>query len=306
MLPFLAGAFASCVVLAGLEFSGVEVAVRFLPFRAPAPQGAPLRVQRRPRRRASSATPTSSPPSSSRASETKESVTPPSSRRSSARSLVLPRSSQGLAYFKVPKTGSTLLMRAFKRACKKDDKLIIHDHGGGCRQDGNPIVSCNASFFEKRFPSIPSIAVLRDPCDRLTSQWAHMKVMDARTFGRLKDPAALLDWIEEAMNGSCPLHSTDCLVRQINAKYRPNHRVILYPQSYFIAQRTRIVCFRQYNFTSLLNQEFQPQCPRLNLVSNARVNVRSHKRFDNSTTCQRIDKIYPEDTRLFRTHCAHL
>ena len=73
------------------------------------------------------------------------------------------------------------------------------------------------------------------------SQWRHMLRMD-RAAWNLTLPGFLRRLAN--LSAACPsgAEGVRCRVRRINAAYRKNHRVILYPQAFFMSPRAVHVC----------------------------------------------------------------
>lgn len=129
-------------------------------------------------------------------------------------------------FYRIPKTGSTLLLEMF-RACQCRN-LIVHDHSDGC----SDLKWCNGSYIDHlQKAKEPAFVVLRHVCDRFLSQHDHMRYVNRGRFGQmsLHSFAMLLqNWTSHCPAGSDGVH---CRVNAINRVYYRHDRVILWPQA---------------------------------------------------------------------------
>jgi len=150
-------------------------------------------------------------------------------------------------YMRVPKTGSTSAMEII-RSLKNEsscfgENIKVHNHVDGCQK----LNVCNGSHIP---PLDASIAVLREPCERFLSVVAHMQSRNnpkhpLNNAARFRSLESVFNFLEASNCKGNP--DPKCLVDFINLdKSLGGHRVILYPQSFFInSATTDVVCSKE-------------------------------------------------------------
>ena len=160
---------------------------------------------------------------------------------------------QRVHFMRVPKTGSTSALEILENDSCFKRRVHIHDHKNGCLD----LQSCNGSCLSP-LPSA-SFAVIRDPCARFLSVTAHMQLVQSPVLD-LGQPSfsQSVEKLLDFYRGSGCRGNTDpvCLTKYINRFTTANftspkntipmwmHRVILYPQSFYVGRDTEIVCFK--------------------------------------------------------------
>ena len=178
-------------------------------------------------------------------------------------------------YYRVPKTGSSSLLLQLKTC---NTHITVHDHADGCRN----ISWCNASLLN---PNKTPFAVVREPCDRFASQFDALKAKKWLFHQHIKDLDSFLTWLEQVS-----------AVREINKYVRSSHRVILYPQSLFVSERSVIHC---YPFKEL------SECGVIKRVDEFGKNTSRVRTWKMSKEqCGIVRRIYSDDVRLYAATCA--
>merc|ERR1712050_276847 len=86
-----------------------------------------------------------------------------------------------------------------------------------------------------------------------------------------------LQWLDSFVS-KCPKFDGSwkrvlCMVKNINDGYHSAHRVIIYPQAFYFASKTTVVCFSPTTLNSRLNHVFSKFCKSFDL-GNGKVNTR--------------------------------
>ena len=137
--------------------------------------------------------------------------------------------------------------------------------------------------------------------------------------------ASLLDWLHK-ITAECA--STQCRVDHINEAYAREmvaplgkkggaHRVILYPQAFFLSSPgTRIICYSKGNFSETWGQFFEDEglCEEawrkagMNLALTNKSPPLAAGAEDLSLSRDeleaRVTSLYPEDMRIYERHCG--
>ena len=176
-------------------------------------------------------------------------------------------------YFRIPKTGSSSLLLQL-RTCHSH--ITVHDHADGCRD----MSWCNASFLDR---NKTPFAVVREPCDRFESQFDALKNKGWLFEGRVRSLDAFLAWLEPASK-----------IDALNKHVRSSHRVILYPQSLFVSEKSVVYC---YPWTGLSGCSMQRVDEFGRAVSKSRTWKLSRDQ------CRIVRRIYSDDVRLHDARC---
>jgi len=222
--------------------------------------------------------------------------------------------SHGVHFYRIPKTGSSSLIAGIlpKLRC---ESVTVHNHGDGCRH----LNWCNGSKLEGVLPTQPVFVVMRHVCSRLESQWLHMVTVDpASIFGQCKTLAQFFQLLR-TLTSHCPAGrlGVHCKVRAINQHYNASHRVILWPQAFYMAPRTMPICYhpewlaaRLQNQMAALGLCHTPYMSNISDVHNAHSNVRNPSNHEQvpggaaaANICAATQQLYDEDDRLWHQHC---
>ena len=236
-------------------------------------------------------------------------------------------------YFRVPKTGSSLIVEALLPEMQCDTEVVVHDHGDGCRD----LSWCYGSHAH--WQRLKSFTVMREPCDRFVSVVDHMRA-EAPTFLRDAQPLLgfknaqrerssdnftielFLDWLGAARNQlssgrGCPRGGAGvlCTVRAVNAAYDRPERVVLWPQAFFTPPHAPVLCFSHAHLanrvTNLVGNMVGDGCrvrqPKVG-EENPRVNTRPEARTSRAVLtkrlCGAIRELHDEDARLWDASCG--
>ena len=205
-------------------------------------------------------------------------------------------------FYRIPKTGSTALLKTVLPELRCES-VTVHDHRTGC-----PDLSwCNGSLEIGILPTQSIFATIRHVCSRLESQWQHMVRADRAQFGHCKTPEQFLALLQNWTAG-CPgkRAGVDCKVRAINRVYRRSHRVILWPQAFYMSPRTMPICYHpQFLEERIQNQvEAITSCkapPQENIE--AYMNVREYNSSMTLRVCAGAARLYDEDDQIWHMHC---
>lgn len=225
------------------------------------------------------------------------------------------REGKHLEYFRMPKTGSTWMMRFFTttgaKPCKTnghDARLWLHDHGKGCEKDPR---SCNASMVDK---DGVVLAVIREPVDHFASQYDHMRKNFVKLSYAIEGERPFYEWLAKTFKGCGDPH---CRVKRLVESYSELHRVILYPQSLFVGDpdAAEIVCYAKEgehmldDVNDVLDKYILPKgtChvpepgPESERVNRDKNHPDGHSvGFTRAEICA----LYPEDCALWERMCA--
>jgi hypothetical protein len=245
-------------------------------------------------------------------------------------------------YFRVPKTASTSAMAVIEADACLTKHVEIRDHGDGCinlwKCNGTCLPVLPALTAETNpwayasFPTSPqiarirSVAVLREPCERFLSSVSHLQGM-VQVYVLPSQTSRLVSWhdtVESLLmilrdrdpttSRGCA-NSTDpsCLVRIINAQTAilGSHRVIIYPQAFFMHPHTDIVCSGGKSsdvikpLYTLLAQA--TGCDEGNMVDVAlnHSNKKPHPSLLSTAQRTEIRELYRPDVLLWNRHCAN-
>jgi hypothetical protein len=165
-------------------------------------------------------------------------------------------------FIRIPKTGSTLAMAAtiWKGPQCIQEKVATHDHIDGCLM----LDRCNGTCVDD---SVPTVAVVREPCDRFLSVLAHMQIVywdqSNDSHGIFSTDQKLFQFLDRSQNWDVAVDSLltfyrqsgcsrslnpSCIVHYVNSLIQFNsgnatstigneewrHRAVLYPQSFYI------------------------------------------------------------------------
>jgi len=139
--------------------------------------------------------------------------------------------------YRVPKTGSTTLITTMGKM--KCAHLTLHDHSDGCKD----LNWCNGSTLAGVLPTQPVVAGLRHVCDRLKSQWRHMRYVDPSPTSNISISQfveLLQNWTRGCPEGSAGVHCKVIKIKRHCSKNCPG--VILWPQAFYMARRTVPIC----------------------------------------------------------------
>ena len=224
-------------------------------------------------------------------------------------------------YYQIPKTGSLTdiaILRTMGCAAIK-----VHDHTTGCPD----LQMCNGTAEMETERGELSFVAVREVCDRFSSQQAHLHRFWPQQFGdntALATAQELLSWLWSITDG-CPSGQAGvaCKVLQINKHLHSNHRVILYPQAFFMGPSTQAICFERErpaeNFMHYLDTlRGGTRCwlrPTSNVSESDRERVRASiiKRQGNHATyphspleaglCSSVKEFYDQDHLFWDTYC---
>lgn len=153
--------------------------------------------------------------------------------------------------YRVPKTGSTTLITTMGKM--KCAHLTLHDHSDGCKD----LNWCNGSKLAGVLPTQPVVAGLRHVCDRLKSQWRHMRyVHPSPPFGNisiLQFVELLQNWTRGCPEGSAGVHCKVIKIKRHCSKNCPG--VILWPQAFYMARRTVPICYHPVWLTTRIENK---------------------------------------------------
>jgi len=139
-------------------------------------------------------------------------------------------------FFRIPRTGSSSAIRLIQPC-----KLALHDHNHCGFANGTWCIG-------DAWRHVDSFAVLREPCDRFESMYAQLspKAWLDPTGRALRSLAKFVDWANATLGPSaCSSDSVGCPVEKSRSLTSTVHRVITWPQAYFISDRTRLGCFHK-------------------------------------------------------------
>ena len=189
----------------------------------------------------------------------------------------------------------------------KCEQVTVHDHGNGCL----PLSWCNGSMLEGVLDTEPVFVTLRDVHSRFDSQWRHMIKKDPDTFDHCKTLEQFLNvlqnWTHGCPGGNAGVH---CKVHAINSHYKRTHRVILWPQAFYMSPRTMPVCYHP-NF---LEERIQNQVKAITLCRGPyRANMSLYRNVGTDSTSATtppshsvwaaVRRLYDEDDRMWQQHC---
>lgn len=240
-------------------------------------------------------------------------------------------------YFRIPKTGSSATTKLLlpKLGCH----LIMHGHG-----DGGVDLQWLSGLHFRMPPNERSIVTIREPCQRFSSVHRHM-LRASTMYSRLvtrhagrSTPAELhgvrkvappavpsyddaISWLSHHANArGCYNQSVTCFARAINDALADQHRVILWPQRFYIPkERVAIIC----HGTQMMARHFAVHLQKLTkckakledineLLSTGleRINVGSvadgrQPEPMSKVTCSRVRQLYSADARLWDETCSH-
>ena len=223
-------------------------------------------------------------------------------------------------FTRVPKTGSSALERVLssgKYPCLTS-KIKFLDHGDGCEHLGR----CNGSCLSR---ATPNFMVLREPGQRFLSIVGHMQMStpelvpsNKMDFGGVPWETSVRTLVDFLWRGFDCLNASDphCLVRFINSQSAVlgRHRVILYPQSFFSNEQTKVICFRDKK-DDILPRLFRifantTSCPISEYLGNPDeatighfFNHRQHSEELSQRMCQQIQAIYSSDFAMWNKIC---
>mmetsp|Transcript_19769 Transcript_19769/g.62236 ORF Transcript_19769/g.62236 Transcript_19769/m.62236 type:complete len:248 (-) Transcript_19769:259-1002(-) len=220
--------------------------------------------------------------------------------------VVATRARERVNYFRVPKTGSTLMTGFLQHRVSECDgaEVVVHGHGQGCNE--RKLESqCNASALP---PSAGRVfGVLRYPPARMVSVINHMRKVDDQP--KFHTPDNLYDWLVATLGGC---DSVDCRVRRLERAYDSVHRVILYPEAYFLAADDPIlVCYHQGYLIDRLNTALRAilgdRCDLLDTAARMNTNDNATYHWADLAASKLVHgtcSLYPEDCALWRSHCG--
>jgi len=236
-------------------------------------------------------------------------------------------------FYRVPKTGSTLAWRVLQSfGCTSYNPsiaahVVMHDHADGCRGQ-----RCNGSATTGE----RSFVTMRHVCSRFESQFSHMiplastidpwlpvgpAVPQARCrqsqLGNLSTIESFVRSLELWTNkcaGSRGWDGVHCAVRSIDAAFCSKHRVVLYPQAYFMSNETSAVCYSPTHMVARLRVHIQAISRCKTLASEPRYlpydatqrgsDARARRSLLDGPACQRVQALYPLDHQLWSTYCS--
>ena len=140
-------------------------------------------------------------------------------------------------FFRIPRTGSSSAIRLIQPC-----KLALHDHNHCSFANGTWCIG-------DAWRHVNSFAVLREPCDRFESMYTQLlpkrRWLD-RTGRALGSLSTFVDWANATLGpNACSSDSVSCPVQRSRSLTGTVHRVITWPQAYFISERTRLGCFHK-------------------------------------------------------------
>ncbi|KAJ1631725.1 hypothetical protein T492DRAFT_993943 [Pavlovales sp. CCMP2436] len=232
-----------------------------------------------------------------------------------------------LHYIRVPKTGSTSLMKHIK-ACVA---LRYHDHALGCLDENQ----CNSTHVHVKEPDAIVFGVVRAPCEHFDSVHRHLlrRKWKYLPYGQKTTPMQLAQWLITLRRSGCSRASPEycaaaangparvqAFARRIFGEYpqrvsRFNSRVFLLPQAFYLpdAPWSRQVCYSR-NSTELTRQvnrvyaDAGVQClmlPEVLESTTRNVNAFLSPRALRGRICLLIEtELYPEDAALYHKHCS--
>jgi len=206
-------------------------------------------------------------------------------------------------------------------------RVDVVDHGDGCLHGWRCNASCPlpplhnpSSRFILR---TPSVAVIRSVCDRFVSAVAHLQggVNFLRSSPGL---ARFVSWDSAVESVLALLRSNEagidcryattphCLVNVIDSQTAilGSHRVILYPQSFFVHDDSKVFCFRSRHqditeplvkFISDTSGCSVQEKHRSN--SSIFANTRKHPLALSPSHCREVQALYSSDAALWDYHC---
>ena len=243
-------------------------------------------------------------------------------------------SSGKLHYFRIPKTGSSLSKAIFHSMNCSD--LIVHDHGDGCID----MPWCNGTEWEH---AARAFVVLREPTDRFASQFEHMHAVSHGQHKelrfKLETPRNFLAWLVAA-TAACHApaaaaaeapSAVACVVDALNEGYRRlthaamehTHRVVLWPQAFFVPRTAVVLCYSRSGLTTRLgnylgSSSAHARCSRtVRDEDDKRLNDK-HANGSSATSTSSaellsavsatqlaaIRRVYASDARLWERHCG--
>jgi hypothetical protein len=232
-----------------------------------------------------------------------------------------------LFYVRIPKTASTATMKVLEENACLQNRVDIVDHGDGCLHRWRCNASCPLPPLYNPSNQIsfqtPSVAVIRSVCDRFVSAVAHLQG-DVNFLRSSPGLARFVSWdsaVESvlallrpnAAGIDCRNATTPhCLVNVIDSKTAilGSHRVILYPQSFFVHDDSKVFCFRSrhQDVTEPLVKFISATlgCPvREEHRSNSTIfaNTRKHPLALSPSHCREVQTLYSSDAALWNQHC---
>eukprot|EP00931_Biecheleriopsis_adriatica_P081380 TRINITY_DN54708_c0_g1_i1.p1 TRINITY_DN54708_c0_g1~~TRINITY_DN54708_c0_g1_i1.p1 ORF type:complete len:388 (+),score=36.99 TRINITY_DN54708_c0_g1_i1:86-1249(+) len=210
-----------------------------------------------------------------------------------------------LHYIRIPKSAGTLVWKELlasgcsevigvgQRLKRKSDytdhpTVVIHENDYGV-------------MLQELVGSEPTLAVMREPCERFLSLYIHLRYVDKGDIGKLTIDE-LLDYSAQVF-AKCPDGDLVCKHSQLLKNYASAHRTFLLPQMYFVASRTRILCYSKDSLNSELNHAFGEICPCFHLSAASRENVATYNETLSASQCQRVKQIFIEDERGWSANC---
>jgi len=221
-------------------------------------------------------------------------------------------------YYRIPKSGSTTTATLLKEMnCEiwshspqrvHNHGVMIHQHGDGCKD----LDWCNGTKLAGVQRTDSVFAVMRPVCSRFVSTYWHMQRYSLFSKGLTMGQhlARLQEWTRGCPKGEPGVH---CQVREINRRYTESHRVILWPQAFYMhPTRTAPICYHpewlaqrfmthvgamapcdvSYNGTQGLMLNAHPNKPKATPVEEITEEI-----------CKAAEAFYDEDHRLWCRHC---
>ena len=209
----------------------------------------------------------------------------------------------------VPKTGSTSLNELVKTACKRPETPHIRVWGS---HEVVPSDTCQTA----------SVAMLRNPCERLPSMYRHFEIL----WGLHRNARLNRHWVQQAPNADVfvsllrthwhEVMGNKMLPFVVNNGTTPNvgrsfqssaqkHDVTLMPQALWFGNMTVALCVTR--FEEEVSDLFSAVgCkPIAERYSNHEVNASSDKYTLSPAGCRATRALCSHDAELWDHHCAH-
>jgi hypothetical protein len=209
----------------------------------------------------------------------------------------------------VPKTGSTSMGEMVKVACKRLEAPHIRVWSS---HEVVPSDTCHTA----------SVAMLRDPCERLPSMYRHFEILwslhrNARLNRHWVQQAPNADvfvsllrthWQEVMGNKILPFVVNNGTVPKVGSSFwlsAQKHDVTLMPQALWIGNLTVVLCVTRFEEEVSALFSAVGCKPMVERYTNHEVNASSDKYILSPAGCRATQALFSHDAELWDRHCAH-
>lgn len=224
-----------------------------------------------------------------------------------------PKEPVGFFYLRNPKAGSTSALFMLNEARKTHKRQCEHVKVASSRHDKSTV-----AVIEKAIPGVRTFTILREPCERFMSQWAHLHGYVESGSDWKKTPcnvhgdehsklmkALQTPWsFAKALQKSPTLREMFLAPEPMKFFQRCLMSALGYKQSNFVSGNTSVACLPTMwnDLKHILHSNVNTRdCVLPPEVDENMNNVTEPDR----DLCKLVKDIYSEDVKLWNEHCAH-